>query len=118
MSEGPCRHSHGRSGATIPFPHGASPQQRVPTLRVLIVTVCAAAVAGELALEGPGPGQQVRGVFADPRHLTSTPLSFSPSLPWALGMLVTVWRLPSWEHDSSGEEGVKGTAEADTPFRI
>lgn len=33
-------------------------------------------------------------------------------------MLVTVWRLPSWEHDSSGEEGVKGTAEADTPFRI
>ena len=57
-------------------------------------------------------------MFADPRHLTSTPLSFSPSLPWALGMLVTVWRLPSWEHNSSGEEGVKGTAEADTPFRI
>lgn len=31
---------------------------------------------------------------------------------------ITVWRLPSWEHDSSGEEGVKGTEEADTPFRI
>lgn len=32
---------------------------------------------------------------------------------------ITAWRLPSWEHDSSGEEGVKGTEEeADTPFRI
>lgn len=29
-----------------------------------------------------------------------------------------MWRLPSWEQDSSGEGGVKGTAEAETPFRI
>lgn len=44
-------------------------------------------------------------------------ISFSLSLGH-MGCNFTVWRLPSWEHDSSGEEGVKGTAEADTPFRI
>lgn len=40
------------------------------------------------------------------------------TLSLGTGMQITAWRLPSWEHDSSGEEGVKGTEEADTPFRI
>lgn len=50
---------------------------------------------------------------------TQPPAHMAPSQPVGTGYgNITVWRLPSWEQDSSGEEGVKGTAEADTPFRI
>lgn len=85
MSEGPCRHPHGRSGATIPFPHGASPQQRVPTLCVLIVTVCAAAVAGELALEGTGPGLAGQGCVCGPPSPHQHTSLFQPVPPLGPG---------------------------------
>lgn len=106
-------------GPLTPPPPDASPQQRVPTLRVLIVTVRAATMAGKLALEGYREGVAGKVHVHRPpppaHHLPSTHLTQPIRL--ALGMHITEWRLPSWEHDSSGEEGVKGTAEADTPFR-
>lgn len=49
-------------------------------------------------------------------HTFLDPQKPTPSL--GTGMQITAWRLPSWEHDSNGEDGVKGTEEADTPFRI
>lgn len=72
-------------GPLTPPPPDASPQQRVPTLRVLIVTVRAATMAGKLALEGYREGVAGKVHVHRPpppaHHLPSTHLS--PSVwPW------------------------------------